>query len=189
MIPYCILRCSYEQIVCIGGIQMVRLRPFKKQDIEKILPWLTDERIMAMWSSGVFAYPLTEEQLLARMEEAEKSDREWIMAALNEEGQLIGHLYMRNADYENNSLHLGMIVVDHTRRGQGLGVQMLQKAVEYAFLVLGMQRVTLGVFDCNPGAHACYRKAGFRDDYIEENAYVYHGEVWNRQHMVIEREA
>ena len=51
---------------------MVRLRPFKKQDIEKILPWLTDERIMAMWSSGVFAYPLTEEQLLARMEEAEK---------------------------------------------------------------------------------------------------------------------
>lgn len=168
---------------------MVRLRPFKKQDIGKILPWLTDERVMAMWNSGAFTYPLTEAQLLARMEEAERSDREWVMAGLDEDGQVIGHLYMRNADYENNSLHLGLIVVDHTKRGQGLGVQMLQKAVEYAFLVLGMQKVTLCVYDCNPRAHACYRKVGFRDDYIEENSYVYHEEVWNRQHMVIEREA
>lgn len=167
---------------------MVRLRPFKRQDTVKILPWLQDERIMAMWSAGHFSYPLTKEQLLMRFKETELSDDAWIMAGLDEHGEVIGHLYMRKADYEKNSLHFGFIVVDDTRRGQGLGQQMLEKAVRYAFDILGVTRVTLGVFDSNPRAHACYEKVGFRDEYVEEHAYEYHGESWNMQMMAIERE-
>lgn len=166
---------------------MVRLRPFKRQDAGKILPWLSDERIMAMWSAGHFEYPLTEAQILARLEETELAEDAWVMAGLDEQGEVIGHLYMRKADYEKNSLHLGFIVVDDTRRGQGLGQQMLEKAVRYAFDILGVRRVTLGVFDSNPRAHACYEKVGFRDEYVEERAYDFHGEIWNCQMMAIER--
>lgn len=166
---------------------MVRLRPFKRQDAGKILPWLSDERVMAMWSAGHFSYPLTEEQVLERLEKTELLDDAWVMAALDDRGEVIGHLYMRKADYEKNSLHFGFIVVDDTRRGQGLGQQMLKKAVQYAFEILGVRRVTLGVFDSNPLAHACYEKAGFRDEYVEERAYDYHGEIWNCQMMAIER--
>lgn len=168
---------------------MVRLRPFKRQDAEKILPWLSDERIMAMWSAGHFDYPLTKEQILSRMEEIELADDAWVMAGLDERGEVIGHLYMRKADYEKNCLHFGHIVVDHTRRGQGLGQQMLEKAVQYAFDILGVQRITLGVFESNPRAHACYEKVGFRDEYVEERAYDYHGEIWNIQMMAIERKS
>lgn len=166
---------------------MIRLRPFKRQDAEKILPWLSDERTMAMWSGGHFHFPLTKEQLLNRMEETERLDDAWIMAGLDEQGEVAGHLYMW-ADYEKNSLHFGFIVVDDTRRGQGLGQQLLKSAVKYAFDILGVERVTLGVFDSNPRAHGCYKKVGFRDEYVEENAYNYHGEMWNRQLMAIERE-
>lgn len=168
---------------------MIRLRPFKKQDVKKILPWLSDERVMAMWSAGIFRYPLTEEQILARMEEAELSENEWAMAALDEQGEVVGHLYMRKADYKNNSLHIGLIVVDDTRRGQGIGRQMVEKAVEYAFAILGVQRVTLGVFDCNPIAHACYKKVGFLDESLEKNSCEFHGEDWDLWHMAIERKA
>lgn len=168
---------------------MIRLRPFKRQDVKKILPWLSDERVMAMWSAGVFSYPLTEKQLLARMEEAELAEDEWVMAALDEQGEVVGHFYMRKADYKKNSLHMGLIVVDHTRRGQGIGRKMVEKAVEYAFTILGVQRVTLGVFSCNPIAHACYEKAGFRDEFLEEKAFQFHGESWDYCHMAIEREA
>lgn len=166
---------------------MIRLRPFKKQDAERLLPWLSDERIMAMWCAGKFEAPLTEEQILAWLEETERTDHTWAMAGLDETGKVIGHLCMW-ADYEHNSLHLGFIVVDDTRRGQGLGRQMVEKAVRYAFEILGVGRVTIGVFDSNPRAHACYEKAGFRDEYVEEHAYDYHGEVWNRCRMVIERD-
>ena len=165
---------------------MIRLRPFKKQDIDRILPWLTDERVLALWGAGKFSYPLTKEQLTARLETVEETEKEWVMAALDAQGTVVGHLYMW-PDYEKNSLHLGMIVVDDARRGQGLGCQMLQKAVEYAFDILGMQKVTLGVFDCNFVAHACYMKAGFRDVGMESHALEFHGEVWNRILMAIER--
>lgn len=165
---------------------MVRLRPFKIRDAERLLPWLSDERVMAMWCSGIFQYPLTAEQLIRRMEQSNKRTDEWVMAGVDEKGEVIGHLYMW-ADFQKNSLHLGLIVVDASRRGQGLGRRMVEKATAYAFDILEMDQVTLGVFDCNPQAHACYLKAGFADDYVEENAVIYHGESWNRIHMVKKR--
>lgn len=167
---------------------MVRLRPFKEQDADKLLPWMSDERVMAMWCSGIFTYPLTAEQLIRRMEQSGRKADEWAMAGVDEQGEVIGHLYMW-ADYKKNSVHLGLIAIDHTRRGQGLGRQMVEKAVTYAFDVLEMSQVTLGVFNSNPQAHACYRRAGFADDYIEENAADYHGECWNRIHMIRRKES
>lgn len=165
---------------------MVRLRPFKSPDADRILPWLSDERVMAMWCSDLFQYPLTREQLLNRMEQADRKETEWVMTGVDEYGEVVGHLSMW-ADYRKNSLHLGLIVVDHQRRGQGLGRQMLDRAAAYAFDVLGVDQVTLGVFDSNPQAQACYRRAGFEKDYIEEEAMEYHGEKWSRIHMVRKR--
>lgn len=167
---------------------MVRLRPFKRQDIKTMLPWVADERVFAMWCSGLFAYPLTEAQVEAHRDRLEENPEEWMMTALDEQGQMVGCFSVKKADYEQNRVHLGMIVVDHTRRGQGLGRQMVEKAVEYGFTVLGVDKVTLGVFTCNPRAHACYCKVGFTDDFLEKDAYVFHGEVWDRQHMMIERQ-
>ena len=166
---------------------MVRLRPFRRQDAEKLLPWLRDERVMAMWCSGIFSYPLTAEQLIRRMEQSEEKTDEWVMACVDELGVVIGHLYMWG-NFQEDRVHLGLIVVDDTRRGQGLGRRMVEKAVTYAFEIAGVSRVTLGVFDCNPQAYACYQKAGFTLDFIEEHAMEYQGEIWNRIHMVRTRE-
>ncbi|MBR5509762.1 MAG: GNAT family N-acetyltransferase [Lachnospiraceae bacterium] len=166
---------------------MVRLRPFKKLDIDQMLSWMEDERQTAVWASGVFSWPLNREEILARLIQAQEAEDEWALACLDEQGELIGQLYMRMVHYKENRVHLNMIVMDPTRRGQGLGTEMVKKTVEYAFSILGMQKVTLGVFDCNPGAHICYQKAGFQDTFIEEHAYEYQGEIWNRQHMAIER--
>lgn len=165
---------------------MVRLRPFKERDMDSMLPWLQDERTFAMWCAGIFSYPLTREQMSEYISRSELSDCEWSMAATDEQGVLIGHFHVW-LDCEKNSAHLGMIVVDDGRRGQGLGRQMVSQAVRYAFEILGVQRVTLGVFDCNPRAHACYQRVGFRDGVLEERAYEFHGEFWNRQCMEFER--
>lgn len=168
---------------------MVRLRPFKKQDIDKILHWVENERQMIIWASGVFTYPMTREQVLARVEAAEAADDEWVMAALDEQGEIIGQLYMRMVNYEENRVHLNMILLDPKRRGQGLGTEMVKKTAEYAFQILGMKKMTLGVFECNTAAHRCYLKAGLHDTFLEEHACEYQGEVFHRQHMAIERDA
>lgn len=166
---------------------MIRLRPFKSVDIEKLLPWLADERIFTMWNSAGFVYPLTEEQVEKKLEELEWHKDEWVMAAVDEFGELVGHFYMRRADFQRNSVHLGLIVVDESRRGQGLGKQMVEKAVQYAFSMLNVDRVTLGVYDCNPRAYACYQKVGFKEEAFTLDVVQFQGEHWNRHEMVMER--
>lgn len=166
---------------------VIRLRPFKSIDIEKLLPWLADERIFTMWNSAGFLYPLTKEQIEKKLKEVESHSDEWVMAALDEAGEFVGHFYMRRADFQKNSVHLALIVVDENKRGQGLGRQMVEKAVEYAFSILGVDKVTLGVYECNPRAYACYQKVGFKEEAFTLDAVQFQGESWNRHEMAMER--
>ena len=73
------------------GIGIIRLRPFKRIDAEKLLSWLTDERVMTMWCAKTFTYPLTQEQIITRMKEREEADDEWVMAGVDAQGEVIGH--------------------------------------------------------------------------------------------------
>lgn len=40
---------------------------------------------------------------------------------------------------------------------------MLRLALTFAFDILKVQKVTLGVLENNPGAYHCYKAAGFKD--------------------------
>ena len=42
---------------------MLRLRPYKTEDAEKILSWSNDEKSFYKWSAGILGeYPITKEQ-------------------------------------------------------------------------------------------------------------------------------
>ena len=45
---------------------------------------------------------------------------------------------------------------------------MLSLGLKYAFEILGVSKVTIGVFENNEPAHRCYRKLGFKDKEIVE---------------------
>lgn len=45
---------------------------------------------------------------------------------------------------------------------KGYGTDAMKLAVQFAFMELGLQRVSLGLFDYNPRALRAYEKAGFR---------------------------
>lgn len=50
---------------------------------------------------------------------------------------------------------------------------MLRLALRFAFDILKVQKVTLGVLENNPGAYHCYQVAGFQDAPMDEPEY-YH---------------
>ena len=135
---------------------MIRLRPWKKEDFQELMEWFSDEEAFYKWSAGKFDWPLTERQLLDYYGQFEKDQRGWILAALDDEGRLAGHLLMRKADYGKKSIHFGFIVVSPRLRGMGAGRAMVSQALKYAGEILGMERVTLGVFENNPAARRCY---------------------------------
>ena len=132
-----------------------------------------------MWSNGKFEYPLTMEQLETYFQTwCVDEENGWLMTALDETGNPVGHFIMRLADYEAESIRFGFIIVDPNARGKGYGKEMIRLALKYAFEVLGMKRASLGVFENNPSAKACYEAVGFTakayvPDYHTENGATY----------------
>lgn len=165
----------------------MRLRPYKPADAQHLLSWFQDERKFMMWSAGKFTYPLTLEQLEAHEKNWREREDGWIFTALDDRGTPVGHLLMRLADYEQESIHFGLIVVDSRVRGKGYGKEMLGLAGTYAFKILGVKRITLGVFAENEAAHHCYRSVGFQDEKFVEGAFQLKGETWNLYEMAWEK--
>lgn len=162
---------------------MLRIRPFKKKELKYLISWFNDEEAFAKWSAGIFSYPLSMETLLEYYSNFEEDENAFIMAALNEDGNLAGHFIMRNADYCNNSVHLGLIVVNPAVRGKGYGREMLSLALKYAAEILNVSKVTLKVFDSNPSAHECYKSVGLKDVAYNEASFKYKNEKWGVFHM------
>ena len=100
------------------------------------------------------------------------------MTAFDESG-VVGHLIMRFTDDNKKELRFGFVIVDDTKRGKGYGKEMLQLSIQYAFQILKVQKITLGVFENNEPAYRCYKAVGFKDVLLEECHY-YHvlGEDW-----------
>lgn len=120
-------------------------------------------------------------------ESFENNENGWLFTSINKKGTPIGFLSMSKADYENDSVHLGFIIVDSSKRNNGFGKQMINQVIKYAFEILNVSRVTLKVFDNNPTAHSCYLNSGFLDVKHLEKVFPYKDEMWGCYDMAIEK--
>lgn len=142
---------------------MLRLRPYKSCDGEAVVSWIKDETAFYKWSAGRLKhYPVTADELNAYYDSFAYRDDFFVMAAFDETG-ITGQLFMRFLDEEKKLLRFGFIIVDDSKRGRGYGREMLKLAAQYAFGILKVERITLGVFENNKSAYLCYKSAGFQD--------------------------
>ena len=163
---------------------MLRLRPYKPCDAEKILSWCRDELDFRRWTSDRYdKYPITAEDMnhkyIQLNGDCAEEDNFYPMTAFDENGP-VGHFIMRYTDEAKSVLRLGFVIVDSSRRGKGYGKEMIRLALRAAFDVFRAEKVTIGAFDSNPAAFSCYRAAGFKD--VKEEcpaSYEWCGEVWN----------
>lgn len=156
---------------------MLRLRPYKPCDAEYIVTWIQDEVSFRKWTADRFdKFPITPRDFNDYYNKFADLDSFFAMTAFDESG-VAGHLLMRFIDNEKKILRFGFIIVDSSRRGMGYGKQMLQLAAKYAFDILKVEKITLGVFENNEPAHKCYNSVGFRDT-KDRNTYTLIGEEW-----------
>ena len=128
-------------------------RPFKKCDADTIISWIKNERIFRYWCADRFeSYPITGNDLIAQYEDLAFNDDIFHFVAYDESG-LIGHFNIRYPDKNDiNTVRLGYVIVDDSRRGQGLGKKVIRMALDYAVTFMKANKVTIGVFDNNPSA-------------------------------------
>jgi len=166
---------------------MLRLRPYKSCDAKYIVSWISNEEEFVKWCANLIAYPFTEESMNKIQESFEKNEKGWLFTAIDKKGTPIGFMSMSKADYENDSVHLGFIIVDSSKRSNGFGKQIINQAIKYAFEILNVSRVTLKVFDNNSTAHSCYQNLGFVDEKYMKKIFPYKDEMWGCYYMAIQK--
>lgn len=142
---------------------MLRLRPYKKCDAAQIVSWIKDEVSFRKWCADRYeSYPIGPEDMNAHYGATEDSDTFFPMTAFDENG-VVGHMIMRFTNEEKTELRFGFVIVDDSKRGKGYGREMIGLAMKYAFEILKVKKITIGVFDNNESAYKCYISSGFRD--------------------------
>ena len=107
-----------------------------------------------------------------------EEDNFYPMVALDETG-VVGQFIMRYLNGDHDVIRLGWVIVDDSKRGKGYGKRMLELGLEYAFQILKAKKVTIGVFENNAPAYACYKSLGFQEIAQEEYRTLnYKGEAW-----------
>lgn len=172
---------------------MLRLRTYKACDAKTILTWCKDEISFRKWTSDRYeSFPITEEEMNRKYIDCNgdctEPDNFYPMTAFDESGA-VGHLIMRFTDEKKTTLRFGFVIVDDSRRGMGYGKEMLRLSLKYAFEILKVEKVTLGVFENNLPAYYCYKSAGFRDVKLDKEIYCeLCGEKWKLLELAVEKD-
>ena len=165
----------------------MRLRPFIPYiDFEEIKNWISDERTHAMWCANLIAYPIEKVNFESVMEEAATRFGDSPYVATTDDGKVVG-FFCYSVNLDSNEGMLKFVMVDPAQRGKGLGKEMLQLAVEYAFNITKAEAVHLNVFPENTKAIKCYQSVGFVERHTDLNAFAFQGESWGRCNMIIRK--
>lgn len=85
--------------------------------------------------------------------------------------QPIGRILITRLDRQCDSLDITKLyIADRENRQQGLGKELMRELLEYCFVFLHMERVTLDYYTGNKAAAALYEKMGFQKEGVARNA-------------------
>ncbi|WP_332698462.1 GNAT family N-acetyltransferase [Halalkalibacter lacteus] len=167
---------------------MVKLKYFERSDFNQLINWIDSPDILLQWGGPGFDYPLNESQLEKYIENANNDSSDTLVYKVvhKETASVIGHISLGKIDRKNKSARVGkVLVVDKNVRGQGIGQLMMTGILKVAFDELNLHRVSLGVFDFNVSAIACYEKAGFIKEGLLRDSRKNGNEYWSLWEMSI----
>ena len=101
---------------------------------------------------------------------------------------LLGRIYISNLSKEYDSLDITRIYIgDPNERGKGYGKEALKLMLDYCFINLHMERVSLDYFEGNKVASALYESMGFKHEGLARNACKKDGKYYDLNLMSILR--
>ena len=144
--------------------ESVALGVIVEEDLEKFWFWVNDKEVMQYLSDNLFykIYTLTmEKQWLDSVLRGQKDTLAFAIL-LPPEYKLIGITSLGNIDWRNRNAELAIFIGEKDLWGRGLGTEALVLLLDYAFNVLGLNKVYLRAIEYNERAIKCYLKVGFK---------------------------
>lgn len=171
-----------QPIVNIVG-EKIALGPLSRDVLPAITRWINDFRALRTLGA-VKPGPSTFE-----------NEEEWYASATSGKSGItflirerssnvpIGTTAFHAIDFRNRATTFGILIGEHTARGQGYGTEAAILMLDYAFSVLGLHSVSLSVAEFNLAGRRAYEKAGFREcGRLRERRWLA-GKLWDEIHM------
>lgn len=165
-------------------LRRARLVAFNAELAPLIASWVRDAE-EAYWVAPHSVPPITAHIV---RDWSAAADR-WAFTLLDEFHTPAGYGELNLLSGERREYWLGHLLIDPTRRGQGLGHELTSRLLERAFMQLHASRVALVVFQNNAAAIQCYRSCGLEAEGYEQHAFAVLGRSDSLLRMAIRRDA
>lgn len=167
--------------VRIQEYELIELQPFNEGDFSPLITEIPDSRFLLQWAGPKYTYPLDATQLSDTLANTigAKPSYQVFKGIRPDKLKTVGHIQLMDIDYNSASCILGRVLIFQKYRGNGLGKEMVQMAVKFAFENMCLSEVTLGVFDFNTPAIDTYKSIGFAQFQFNKGARQFQTESWN----------
>ncbi|MBE6033958.1 MAG: GNAT family N-acetyltransferase [Clostridiales bacterium] len=155
----------------------IKIRPTIFSDCELFAKWETEPSVTEFFSMNS---DRTYEDIVGEYVVRELDKTKLQFTICSKEEVPIGRIYISKIDFDSDSLDITRIYVGDTEnRGKGYGEEALRIILEYCFICLHMERVTLDYFEGNNVAATLYSKLGFKHEGLARNACKKNGKYYD----------
>lgn len=95
------------------------------------------------------------------------------------DGKFIGTVKVGHIDWRIGTGDLGIMIGDKNYRGKGLSERICSIALDYAFNVLGLRRMSAGCYEDNIAMCKCFERIGFKKIGVERENVTLEGKYCN----------
>jgi RimJ/RimL family protein N-acetyltransferase len=140
---------------------VVELRPHTSASLEPLLRWKNDIEIRQLSDGGTRIF--TREEVAATLERWMRPSDDIVHLAIGLAGRAepIGFLHLALIEREHRRCRLGIVIGEKELWGRGYGHLAVEQAVEYAFDVLDLDRITAEALADNVRSVRLLEGAGF----------------------------
>src|SRR3984893_2649627 len=164
----------------------VRLRATTEADADFFAATLVDPEVVRFLASWAWV-PYGHREALEWVRTAHPDTVGWTIECLSD-GQPIGSTGLHQINHRNRNFEGGIWIEPPDQRNQGVGTEACRLAVGYAFEHLGMEKVSLDVYQGNDRARRSYEKAGFATEGVLRRHYWLGGRLVDLEIMSVFRD-
>lgn len=155
--------------------ERVYLRPLEEEDLDRCVRWINDSEIT---TNLLLRFPMNRKREREWFDSQYKDNANILLAIVLKDGDRhLGNCGLHQVDYVNRNAEFGIMIGEKEEWGKGYASEAAQLITRYGFEQLGLHRIGLEVFSCNPRAQRVYEKIGFVHEGTMRESYFRNGKL------------
>lgn len=151
---------------------LVRLRSYKREDIQTVTRYINDEEVKRNLSPGIpFPYTIEDEERWYESNTALKDTYNFAIETLKDSVYL-GGCGINEIDWKNSKVVVGIFIGNKEYWNKGYGTDAMKVLIKFIFEQMNINKIKLNVYSFNERAIRCYEKCGFiREGVLRQEIY------------------